>query len=242
MQIFVVNDAESLRRVRAETCPTSSRPSFVFDSQDMSSCPNIVVRGAERTDMDVAHTRTQTIADETLRYQASSMSWRMCLKDTLLPCADGSVFHVRKGEMVCGIPYSWHHSAALWAQPHAFAPFDNFPAGRPRGDSYSSVSRSRGNSYSSMSRPRGNSLSSESGALLDGKAALQRFHPWGGGATICPGRRVAITHMRIFLATFFATFDVVDADAVPPGNWATKTGPGIVVPAREWCATLAKRA
>jgi hypothetical protein len=48
--------------------------------------------------------------------------------------------------------------------------------------------------------------------------------------------------MRVFRATFFATFDVVDADAVPPGNWATKTGPGIVVPAREWCATLTKRA
>jgi len=50
----------------------------------------------------------------------------------------------------------------------------------------------------------------------NGKILVRPVNPFGGGATICPGRRFAITEIKILLATILLEFDIQFKDKIIP--------------------------
>jgi cytochrome P450 len=77
----------------------------------------------------------------------------------------------------------------------------------------------------------------------DGKTLAQPIRPFGGGSSMCPGRKFAVYEIKTFLAWLLYIFDLelVDLSAPKLGIEPGRVGLGINVPARDVQIRISKR-
>ncbi|XP_037382939.1 5-beta-cholestane-3-alpha,7-alpha-diol 12-alpha-hydroxylase isoform X2 [Talpa occidentalis] len=147
-------------------------------------------------DIDVSVLRQLPVLDsvmeETLRLGAAPTLYRVVHGDQMLKMASGKEYLLRSGDIVTLFPYlSVHMDPDIHPDPTAFK-YDRFlnPNGTRKVDFYKA-----------------------------GKKIHHYTMPWGSGVSICPGRFLALSEMKLFILLMVTHFDLelVDSDTpVPP--------------------------
>lgn len=133
-----------------------------------------------------------SVMEETLRLGAAPTLLRVVKCDNVLKMASGEEYRVRAGDIVALFPYlSVHMDPEIHPEPTAFK-YDRFlnPNGSRKVDFYKA-----------------------------GKKLHHYSMPWGWGVSICPGRFLALSEMKLFVLLMIMHFDLelVDPDTpVPP--------------------------
>lgn len=133
-----------------------------------------------------------SVMEETLRLRAAPTLLRVVNGDHTLQMASGEEYQLRGGDIVALFPYlSVHMDPDIHPQPTAFK-YDRFlnPDGSRKVDFYKA-----------------------------GKKIHHYTMPWGSGVSMCPGRFLALSEMKLFVLLMITHFDLelVDPDTpVPP--------------------------
>lgn len=133
-----------------------------------------------------------SVMEETLRLGAAPTLLRVVKCDNVLKMASGEEYRIRAGDIVALFPYlSVHMDPEIHPEPTAFK-YDRF-------------------------------LNSNGSRKVDFYKAGKKIHhysmPWGWGVSICPGRFLALSEMKLFVLLMIMHFDLelVDPDTpVPP--------------------------
>ncbi|XP_053456028.1 7-alpha-hydroxycholest-4-en-3-one 12-alpha-hydroxylase [Nycticebus coucang] len=133
-----------------------------------------------------------SVMEETLRLRAAPTLIRTVREDYILKTASGKEYLFRQGDMMALFPYlSVHMDPEIHPEPTAFK-YNRFlnPNGSRKVDFYKA-----------------------------GKKIHHYTMPWGSGVSICPGRFLALSEMKLFILLMVTFFDLelVDPDTpVPP--------------------------
>lgn len=133
-----------------------------------------------------------SVMEETLRLRAAPTLLRVVNGDHILKMASGEKYQLRNGDTVALFPYlSVHMDPDIHPEPTAFK-YDRFlnPNGSRKVNFYKA-----------------------------GKKIHHYTMPWGSGVSICPGRFLALSEMKLFVLLMLTHFDLelVDPDTpVPP--------------------------
>ncbi|KAB0400993.1 hypothetical protein E2I00_003566 [Balaenoptera physalus] len=133
-----------------------------------------------------------SVMEETLRLGAAPTLLRVVNDDHSLKMASGQEYLLRSGDILALFPYlSVHMDPDIHSEPTTFK-YDRFltPSGSRKVDFYKA-----------------------------GKKIHHYTMPWGSGVSICPGRFLALSEMKLFVLLMVTHFDLelVDPDTpVPP--------------------------
>jgi len=117
-------------------------------------------------------------------------------RDVKLTLSSGNQYSFRKGDRVGICPPLAHLDAELFPQPQAFLPRRWLPEG-------ADVTAAEVVAAAQGRLPMG-SLSKGGKAL----ASASAFLPFGGGASLCPGRRFARNEIKALVAVLLLRFDM----------------------------------
>ncbi|XP_008066730.1 7-alpha-hydroxycholest-4-en-3-one 12-alpha-hydroxylase [Carlito syrichta] len=143
-----------------------------------------------------------SVMEETLRLRASPTLLRVVHEDYTLKMASGQEYLFRHGDVVALFPYlSVHMDPDIHPEPTTFK-YNRFlnPNGSRKVDFYKA-----------------------------GKKIHHYTMPWGAGVSICPGRFLALSEMKLFILLMVTHFDLelVDPDTpippVDPQRWGFGT-------------------
>lgn len=149
-----------------------------------------------------------SVMEETLRLGTAPTLLRVVHGDHILKMASGQEYLLRSGDIVALFPYlSVHMDPDIHPEPTAFK-YDRFlnPNGSRKVDFYKS-----------------------------GKKIHHYTMPWGSGVSICPGRFLALSEMKLFVLLMVTYFDLelVDPDTPVPPVDPRRWGFGTTQPSRE---------
>lgn len=149
--------------------------------------------------LDALH-RLTSATQEAMRMCNNAASMRVAAEDTSITSADGRTYSIAEGERL--ILLSAHHfDERVFASPHVFK-YDRF-----------------------MPLPDG---SARGFTLPDGRV-LKNSMAFGGGASLCPGRLLAMNEVRLFMVLMLRYFDMQPVEGtVPPPVDVARTGIGMV--------------
>jgi cytochrome P450 len=142
----------------------------------------------------------QSAVSEALRLSSASLTVRRAQRATTLALGAGVSWPVRRGDLVCVFPYLTHHDPEVYPDPESFR-VDRFHGGE--------------------SAPR-----FEKG----GKRLAVPLMPYGGGASLCPGRLLAAFEIKQFVAALLRDHDVEMLDAALPALDRRRAGLGVLPP------------
>ncbi|XP_014323151.1 LOW QUALITY PROTEIN: 5-beta-cholestane-3-alpha,7-alpha-diol 12-alpha-hydroxylase [Myotis lucifugus] len=130
-----------------------------------------------------------SVMEETLRLGAAPTLLRVVHDDHVLKMASGEEYRLRSGDIVALFPYlSVHMDPDIHPEPAAFK-YDRFlnPDGSRKVDFYKA-----------------------------GKKIHHYTMPWGSGVSMCPGRFLALSEMKLFVLLMITHFDLELVDPAAP--------------------------
>ncbi|KAJ3288225.1 hypothetical protein HK104_008268 [Borealophlyctis nickersoniae] len=167
--------------------------------------------------------------NESLRLASSSYSIRSATETQDVDIGDGNIFRVRKGDRVV-VPSSATHygevsflsvrdtpnvqllifevttDADIYPGPEKYDPYRWMPSKRPDGTLVPPVFQK------------------------DGKAVRQNHLPFGGGSTLCPGRFLARSEIKVVVSTLLSAMDIRLSSEKVPSFDRSRFGFGILPP------------
>lgn len=149
-----------------------------------------------------------SVMEETLRLGAAPTLLRVVHDDHVLTMAGGEEYRLRSGDIVALFPYlSVHMDPEIHPEPAAFK-YDRFlnPDGSRKVDFYKA-----------------------------GKKIHHYTMPWGSGVSMCPGRFLALSEMKLFVLLMITHFDMelVEPDTPVPPVDPQRWGFGTMQPSHE---------
>lgn len=154
----------------------------------------------------------QSAISEALRLSSASITLRRALRPTTITLESGERYAIRQGDLVCLFPYLMHHDAEIFAEPERFK-YDRFHA------------------------PGGVPT-----FFKRGKRLTIPLMPYGGGVSMCPGRHLANTEIKQFVATLLARYDLEALAPAPPPLDRSRAGLGVMPPTEDVAFQLRRRA
>ncbi|EPY83652.1 5-beta-cholestane-3-alpha,7-alpha-diol 12-alpha-hydroxylase [Camelus ferus] len=149
-----------------------------------------------------------SVMEETLRLGAAPTLLRVVNNDHILKMSNGQDYLLRSGDILALFPYlSVHMDPDIHPEPTTFK-YDRFltPSGSRKVDFYKA-----------------------------GKKIHHYTMPWGSGVSICPGRFLALSEMKLFVLLMVTHFDLelVDPDTTVPPVDPQRWGFGTTQPSHE---------
>eukprot|EP00743_Colponemidia_sp_Colp-15_P004253 GILK01004589.1.p1 GENE.GILK01004589.1~~GILK01004589.1.p1 ORF type:complete len:497 (-),score=63.94 GILK01004589.1:426-1880(-) len=149
--------------------------------------------------------------NEALRLCTASLTIRQSVADFELNLSEGKSIAVRKGDRVCVAPVLIHTDPEVFQEPLLYK-VDRFV-------------------------PDANGPKK---FYKDGKEVRHYLMPFGGGVSMCPGRFMAVTEIKIYVATLLHLFDLRLDAALPPVD-QTRAGLGILPPKGDVAVSIRPR-
>lgn len=162
------------------------------------------VRAAGGAATSAATPVLQSAVSEALRLTSASITLRRARRSTELPLEGGAVYRVREGDLVCLFPWLMHHDAEIFEAPEQFR-YDRFLAGPDGAPTFSKA----------------------------GRKLTVPLMPYGGGVSMCPGRHLANTEIKQFVAALLTRFDLAPAGGALPVPDRRRAGLGVLPPRGE---------
>lgn len=155
---------------------------------------------------------------ETLRLQSESLIAREVTEDCVfdMKIAGSKKYFLRKGSRVVVYPSMLHYDASVFDSPQSFR-WDRFLPNSVTGE-----------------KPK---------FYKNGKLIAQPIKPFGGGSSMCPGRKFAFNEIKVFIAHILTNFDLslVSCNGEPDID-SSRVGLGITSPVNDVLIEIRKRA
>ena len=146
----------------------------------------------------------QSAVHEALRLSSASITLRRAQRPTRITLDSGATYAIRQGDLVCLFPYLMHHNPAIFENPEQFQ-VDRFLA-----------------------------TAAPPVFSLHGRRLAMPLMPYGGGVSMCPGRALANTEIKQFVAGLLRRFELRGSGAAVPALDRSRAGLGVLPPKAEF--------